>query len=222
MDITSFILGFKKGKASGGGGGGGIQAEVLEELPIGLDFTEGNQRIEAPDGTLVKSAVLLKPDNLKPENIAEGVDIAGIIGTFASGGGGSGGEMLLKTGSWKPADETVQTIEHGLGVVPDFVLVHCNTTAQLSALPEGKSYILMGGGTTSALADKGLRSFYALYKDGYLTVGRYGMHDLAGNEEWLGIPYGATATTFNVGASPSGEGVPLMPDKTYYWVAIKF
>lgn len=35
----------------------------------------------------MKSAIIQKPETLIPENIAEGVDIAGIVGTLAAGGG---------------------------------------------------------------------------------------------------------------------------------------
>ena len=61
--------------------------EQLENVPITLDFSGGDQTITAADGTVVKSAVIQKPANLIPENIAEGVDIAGIVGALASGGG---------------------------------------------------------------------------------------------------------------------------------------
>lgn len=60
---------------------------ILENIPIALDFSNGNQTIEAAEGTLVKSATIQKPETLIPENIAEGIDIAGIIGTLAAGGG---------------------------------------------------------------------------------------------------------------------------------------
>jgi hypothetical protein len=63
---------------------------VLEDLPIALDFSSGeNQTIAAPDGYLVKSAIIEKPATLLPENILSGVDIAGIIGSAVAGGGGS-------------------------------------------------------------------------------------------------------------------------------------
>jgi len=74
--------------------GTGISAEVLEDLPIALDFTNGNQSITAPEGYLVKSAVIQKPDTLIPENIAAGVVIAGITGTHEGGGGSASLDSL--------------------------------------------------------------------------------------------------------------------------------
>lgn len=66
----------------------GIDAEVLENLPVVLNFANGNQTIAAPEGYLVKSAILQKPDTLVPENIVKGVVIAGIEGTHEGGGSG--------------------------------------------------------------------------------------------------------------------------------------
>lgn len=60
--------------------------DILENLPVALDFSGGNQPIVAPEGKAVKSAIIQRPENLLPENIAEGVDIAGITGTLAAGG----------------------------------------------------------------------------------------------------------------------------------------
>lgn len=58
------------------------KGEAVSDVPISLDFTGGNQIIEAPEGTLVKSAVLLKPDDLIPSNILKGAEIGGIEGTL--------------------------------------------------------------------------------------------------------------------------------------------
>jgi hypothetical protein len=97
--------------------------ESMENVPIVLDFSEGNQTIVAPEGKVIKSAIIQQPLNLRPENIAEGVDIAGIIGTLAAGGGGkiAFGKQLGTGG--------VCTIVHNLGVLPDIVYVWMNVGA---------------------------------------------------------------------------------------------
>ena len=64
--------------------------ELLENVLIQPNFSNGDQSFSAPDEMAVKSAIIQKPETLIPENIAEGVDIAGIIGTLASSGGGDG------------------------------------------------------------------------------------------------------------------------------------
>lgn len=76
IDVLSFVLGKA---ASGGNGNGGA---VLENLPISLDFTNGNQTITAPDGYVVKSATIEKPSDLIAENIRKDKNIAGVVGTM--------------------------------------------------------------------------------------------------------------------------------------------
>lgn len=67
----------------------GTDVTLLEDLPIELDFANGDMSFTAPDGYAVKSAIVKKPTTLIPANIAAGVEIAGIVGTHAGGGGGS-------------------------------------------------------------------------------------------------------------------------------------
>ena len=86
---TTFKVGiYRIGKSAG---------TVLEDLPIALDFRNGNQKITADEGYLVKSAVIEKPSNLVPENIMSGVDIAGIVGSAVAGGGGGSLPFIMKT-----------------------------------------------------------------------------------------------------------------------------
>ena len=91
--------------------------EVLENLPIALDFSGGNQTVTAPDGMVVKSAIIQHPANLIPENIAEGVNIAGIVGAFKGGG------AKVATGTIATEQTSSTTITHDLGVIPDLILV---------------------------------------------------------------------------------------------------
>ena len=57
----------------------GVAVEGLEIVP---DFSGGDMAINAPDGTLVKSATIKKPDTLTPENVRNGREIGGVAGTF--------------------------------------------------------------------------------------------------------------------------------------------
>jgi hypothetical protein len=62
--------------------------QILENVPVALDFSSGgNMEFVAPDGYAVKSGIVQKPANLLPGNIAKDVDIAGVVGTLESGGG---------------------------------------------------------------------------------------------------------------------------------------
>ncbi len=51
------------------------------------DFAGGDMEVEIPAGELVTALTLKKPDTLVPENIAQGVTVAGVTGEFAGGSG---------------------------------------------------------------------------------------------------------------------------------------
>lgn len=51
---------------------------------IELDFSGGDQTVQADEGTLIQEVVIKQPDTLIPENIAFGVEVAGVIGTAAT------------------------------------------------------------------------------------------------------------------------------------------
>lgn len=70
-------------------GTGGSDIQLIEGMEIPLDFSAGDQSLAAPDGQAVKSATIKKPTTLVPKNIANGVNIAGVVGTLESGGGES-------------------------------------------------------------------------------------------------------------------------------------
>ena len=59
-----------------------------EEVAVDLDFSEGDMVIAPEEDKVFSTVKIPKPDTLIPENIAKGVDIAGIVGTLAAGGGG--------------------------------------------------------------------------------------------------------------------------------------
>ena len=54
----------------------------LTEGTIELNFSDGDQLVIVPDDELYDKVVILKPDTFIPENIAQGVIVAGIEGTF--------------------------------------------------------------------------------------------------------------------------------------------
>lgn len=67
------------------------------------NFSAGDMAVEIPEGELISELTIKKPPALVPANIAEGVDIAGIIGTLIAGsGGGTSGQIQMKTGTYKP------------------------------------------------------------------------------------------------------------------------
>lgn len=107
-----------------------------EEVTVELNMADGDQVVEQTSGVLMEKVTITKPETLIPENVAEGIDIAGIIGTLVAGGGGSGGGTtpVFAGGTFTgTGTKTTQyTITHGLGVVPDIVFIRNNTKPQSS------------------------------------------------------------------------------------------
>jgi len=58
------------------------KGEAISGITLVLDLADGDQTVVAPEGTLVQSAIIKKPDGLLPENIRYGVDVAGVEGAF--------------------------------------------------------------------------------------------------------------------------------------------
>lgn len=119
----------------------GELAAETEEVTVGLDFSNGAMEV-TPTGEKAFSKVNIPvPETLKPEHIAEGVDIAGIVGTLAAGGGG--GNIVAKAVSkYCSAHTQTMTITHNLGVVPDIVFA-----------TGGKSEALAFFGVSAAFAE---------------------------------------------------------------------
>lgn len=55
---------------------------AVEGLPIDPDFSGGDMEVVAPPDTLVKSAIIKKPDGLESSNIRKGAVVGGIPGDF--------------------------------------------------------------------------------------------------------------------------------------------
>lgn len=70
------------------------KGQILDGLTIQPDFSAGDMEITAPEGYLVKSAVIAKPSALVPENIAKNEVVAGVVGTHEGGGGGGAVECV--------------------------------------------------------------------------------------------------------------------------------
>lgn len=113
----------------------GVTGEMIgdtEEATVELALADGDQVVmPSADGKVLSKVTITKPETLLPENIAEGIDIAGIIGTLAAGGGG--GSAKVAYGKWT-GSYTGGTITHNLGVVPDLIFVWIYTGTSYSTL----------------------------------------------------------------------------------------
>ena len=57
----------------------------MQSIAVELDFSEGDIEITPPEDTVFNKISVPKPANLLPANIANGVDVAGVVGTFEGG-----------------------------------------------------------------------------------------------------------------------------------------
>ena len=57
----------------------------IKDLTIDPDFSSGDIVVDPEDDTVYSKVTVTKPENLKPENIPEGINIAGIDGTRGDG-----------------------------------------------------------------------------------------------------------------------------------------
>lgn len=80
--------------------------EIVEGVEVELDFSGGDQKISVPDGMLVKEATVLKPDTLLPENVRQGVEVAGITGDYL----GDGEEVTVEL-DMEDGDQTIEPSE---------------------------------------------------------------------------------------------------------------
>lgn len=119
-----------------------ISVSETEEIVIGesdgatpLNFSDGSQVVNpSAEGKVISKVVIEQPANLIPENIAEGVTIAGIVGTLAAGGS----DIKIAYGEGT-ATGAAQTVTHNLGVKPDIVVVFGQLKASTSGL-----YVMLG------------------------------------------------------------------------------
>lgn len=103
------------------------------ETTIDPDFSGGNIEVTPEDGQAFSKVTVKQPENLIPGNIAEGVDIAGIIGTLVA----SGGNVKFDKQSINGAES--KTVSHNLGVAPDIIFIY--STSNIS-VGKGKAVLI--------------------------------------------------------------------------------
>ncbi len=101
---------------------GDIDTSKPEETAnVTLDFSGGDMELVPSTGSVFSKVNISKPETLLPGNIANGVDIAGIIGTLASGGNSS---VKIASGKFSGTGTTGPiSVEHGLNLTPDLILI---------------------------------------------------------------------------------------------------
>lgn len=179
------------------------------EKTITLDFSGGGMTVAPEEGQVFSEVNIPVPTNLIPTNIAEGVAIAGIIGTLMAGSGGGSGSLKIASGDFT-ATATSAVITHNLGVVPDIAGVFVKNAIT------GTNKIIYCYNFCAALYES-----YAL--NGFVLTTSVGASAAIGNALDGTDPYGmgilakANETTMRVGSS---DMMTLYSSKNYHWFAI--
>lgn len=144
-----------------------------------------------------------------------------VVSRPAMGGMASTSNLKIAKGNFSPeADRTRITIEHGLGVMPDIIMVYqsgppvgYDTVADfVDAYP-----ILSAWGVKSSV-NVTTRSGMNLPGWGFATA--YGIDDMPEEERPGGYIYCPDEDTFQVGRQATDGAVGLAANLDYYWVAI--
>lgn len=183
------------------------------EGAVTLDWSAGDQIITpVTDGKPFSPVTLEKPPTLLPENIAEGIDIAGIIGTFARGA-----QVVIRSGSITGNGKTSQTIVHNLGVAPDIFFIATNTltTGNLRYL----RFALGIGSALKKLTGVPVATAYATTGKSYLGSATY--RDIESNHPTYEdkVLNGANATSIAIGCTHANSTI-YMDSASYTWLAI--
>lgn len=196
-----------------------VHANLVEKT-VELDFSDGDMEIEPGADGMFSKISIPTPANLSPVNIAEGVNIAGIVGELAA----SGTNLKFAQGNFTGTNAKV-TVQHNLGVVPDmfFLFQLSNSTKK-----DGKNSPCIVYGMSTAFVEatgaqyKQFRITSEPYStSSYVTVNANRSADgnaIDASANLSGIVYGATKTEISVGGL--SDYYPAEADMEYYWLAI--
>lgn len=200
------------------------------DIETPADFSGGDMILTAEDGDFVEKVTVQKPENLIPGNIAEGVDIAGIIGTLVSGGGAN---IVCTSGTFKNPTVGNFSVSHNLGVTPDIVIIYTTEFTSVSSADVLRFFV--GFSTAFSQAIDGtligfaLRNRYATISGGYkayreITSEQTGssfsrIYVDSANPGFAGIVYGANEESFILN-NASGQSGYVDSALTYKWLAI--
>ena len=175
------------------------------EKTVEVDWSGGDMVVTPEAGQAFSGVNIPVPANLIPSNIAEGVNIAGIIGTLVVGSGS--GDVVVATGEVTPTSDGVTTITHNLGVAPDVFFVAAKTAV-------GEIYPIISTCNYSAalISKTGKLGWIA---SSVINGAIPSSTPLDGSGEGFGVPRDATPTTVDV-----GDTLYLQSGKKYSWVAI--
>ena len=180
-----------------------------EDVTKAADFSLGDMVIEPTEGKYLEKATVLKPETLTPENIAEGVNIAGIVGIL---GGANGKTPVVTQGVLDTTTSNIRTVYHNLGQTPDLVIVNAKSYTKGTNIT-----VISAWGMSTALAEKlgTKQSMYYLLKGYNYESGGGGKIDASAKS----VINSANSETFTLGEETNTYGEFNM-NVTYRWVAI--
>lgn len=172
------------------------------EKTLDLDFSGGPMTVTPEAGQAFSKVNIPVPEGLAPENIPEGMTIAGIIGTLVASGG-----TKIALGTFTGNEGTV-TITHGLGVSPDIIVVMSEGT--LSA-----NLINWAWGISGKLKDSA--AFYNAQGCSYRVSGYSAVsYTYPVEHATYGVLWGANTQTFQFGNGTYKSE----KSRAYTWFAI--
>lgn len=192
-----------------GGVTGTMETPESVETEVALDFSGGDMEVTPEEGKTFSKVTIPTPDNLKPEHIAEGVDIAGIVGTLAAGG-----SCKAAFGTFAGSETTaVKTITHDLGAIPDLIIIYMITNMSVSGGNLWMEMIHLSTALQTALGAYRPVSWWGLYAKNSTY---YKRHTSAASLDDNNTTYihGVTETTFNLPAKM------LDTNNSFAWIAI--
>ena len=87
-----------------------LSDEIIDQLTVAADFSEGDQTVTAEDGAPMRAVTVQKPDTLVAAYIARGINIAGVEGTLptlpAVTENDNGKTLSVVDGAWSAATPT--------------------------------------------------------------------------------------------------------------------
>lgn len=178
-----------------------------EETEVDLNMANGDMVILSPGNKLFSSVTVKKPETLVPANIADGIDIAGILGTH-KGGGGSTQKIISKSGTYTATGTGAMTVTHNLGVLPDVIIVRGSAM--------GTTYnIIFTACTSPELGGHNIGAFY----QSTTSIPGFNLMNAdiyATGSSIDGFVRQATPSTFQIG----GTAFTHVSGSSYYWTVI--
>lgn len=212
---------------------GGVSGTFIgdtEAVEATLSMADGNQVISpTAAGKVLSGVTIKKPETLIPENIAEGVDIAGIIGTLAGGGA----NVIYASGTFANPTVGDYSISHNLGVTPDIVIIYTTEFTSVSTADVLRFFLGFSAAFSQAidttLIGFNLRNRYATTTGGYKVYresvsaihgGSFGAVYIDSEKPgYTGIVYGANNESFILNNASGASGY-VDTALTYNWLAI--